>query len=175
MEYLEVRTRDGAPTGRIVEKHAPRQPGAYFGHVLLVMKTMDSPPPGQGEGQYVVQQRSLKARYYAGKWDMTGGSVQAGETAVEAAVREAAEELHLALSPAQFSFVRSFPVDWPDGTGLFVTLFGCRVSIPEEGFAFDEREVNDVRVFPFSTFRAQVMDHNGEALGRILDEIERMV
>ncbi len=41
----------------------------------------------------MVQQRALKARYYAGKWDMTGGGVRAGETPVEAAVRELSEEL----------------------------------------------------------------------------------
>lgn len=175
MEYREVLTREGTPTGRIVEKHAPGRSGWYFGHALLVMKTADSPPPGRGEGRYIVQQRSLKALHYAGKWDMTGGGVQAGETAEAAAIREAKEELHVSLAPGQFTFSRSFPVDWPDGTGLWVTLFGCRVPVPENGFTFDEREVNDVRVFPFSEFRAQVMDHNGEALGLLLDEIERTV
>ena len=172
MEYRERLTREGTPTGEIVEKHAPRRPGDYFGHVLLVLKTADSPPPGEGEGRYIVQQRSLKARYYAGKWDVTGGGVQAGETAAQAAVREAAEELHLSLSPAQLAFSRSFPVDWPDGTGLWVTMFGCRVPVPEGGFSFDEREVNDVRIFPYSAFRACVMDHNDESFGRILDTVE---
>ena len=89
MEYREVYTRGGEPTGEIVEKHAPRRPGDYFRHVLLVMKTEDSPPPGQGEGQYIVQQRSLNARFYAGKWDVTGGGVQAGETPEDAVIREA--------------------------------------------------------------------------------------
>ena len=175
MEYREVLTREGTPTGEIVEKHAPKRPGCYFGHVLLVMKTADSPLPSRGEGQYIVQQRSLKARYYAGKWDVTGGGVQAGETAKEAAIREAREELLLSISPDQLVFSRSFPVDWPDGTGLFVTMFGCRVPVPDGGFTFDEREVNDVRIFPFSEFRAQVMDHNDEAFGRLLDEIEGTV
>ena len=40
------------------------------------------------DGQYIVQQRSLKAKYYAGKWDMIGGSVMAGETPEAAAIRE---------------------------------------------------------------------------------------
>ena len=44
------------------------------------------------EGKYVVQQRSLRARYYAGKWDMTGGGVRSDETPKEAAVRELSEE-----------------------------------------------------------------------------------
>ena len=38
-------------------------------------------------------QRSLKAKYYAGMWDATGGSVKAGESPEEAAVREVKEEL----------------------------------------------------------------------------------
>ena len=99
MEYRSVFHRDGTATGEIVEKHAPKRPGDYFRHVVLVLKTKDSPPPGQGEGLYIVQQRSLKARYFAGKWDVTGGGVQVGETPVQAAIREAKEELHLCISP----------------------------------------------------------------------------
>ena len=99
MEYRSVCRRDGTATGEIAEKHAPRRPGDYFRHVVLVLKTKDSPPPGQGEGLYIVQQRSLKARYFAGKWEVTGGGVQAGETPVQAAIREAKEELHLSISP----------------------------------------------------------------------------
>ena len=175
MEYREVYTRGGAPTGEIVEKHAPRRPGDYFRHVLLVMKTEDSPPPGQGEGQYIVQQRSLNARFYAGKWDVTGGGVQAGETPEDAVIREAEEELVLLITPDQLVFSRAFPVDWADGTGLLITMFACRARVPLGGFRFDPREVNDVGVFPFSVFRRQLMDHNDEAFCRLLDRIEETV
>ena len=34
---------------------------------------------------------SLKSKHYAGKWDMTGGGVKAGETPEKAACREVKE------------------------------------------------------------------------------------
>ncbi len=175
MEYRSVCRRDGTLTGEIMEKHAPKRPGDYFRHVVLVLKTKDSPPPGQGEGLYIVQQRSLKARYFAGKWDVTGGGVQAGETPVQAAIREAREELHLSLSRVELIHAYDYTVDWQDGTGLIISMYACRAAVPEGGFTWDAREVNDVQVMPFHLFRAHVMDHNDEAFGQALDQIEAAI
>ena len=50
--------------------------------------------------------------------------------------------------------------------------YACRVPVPENGFVWDQEEVNDVGIFPFHVFRAQVMDHNDEAFGNALDRIE---
>ncbi len=175
MEYRERVLRDGTPTGDIREKHAPKRPGDYFRHAVIVMKTRTSPPPGQGEGMYIVQQRSLQARFFAGKWDVTGGGVRAGETPEQAILRETREELDLSIAPESLRRVYEYTVDWPDGTGLLIAMFACRVSVPENGFRWDPREVNDVRVLPFHVFRAHVMDHNDEAFGRALDEIERTI
>ena len=146
-EFRAVYRRDGTATGEIVEKHAPKRPGDYFRHVVLVMKTQSSPPPGQGEGCYIVQQRSLKARYFAGKWDVTGGGVQAHETSAQAAVREAKEELRLDISPDDLSLVYEYTVHWQDGTGLFISMYACRVPLPEKGFDWDAREVISLFMF----------------------------
>ena len=175
MEYCEVYLRDGSRTGRIVEKHAPRKPGDYFRHALVVMKTADSPMPGKGEGSYIVQQRSLKARYYAGKWDVTGGSVRAGETPLQTIVREIREEIHMNIAPEALALVYEDIIDWPNGSGMLISMFACRAAVPEEGFSWDSYEVNDVRVFPFHEFRAFLMDHNSEGLGEALDKVEATV
>lgn len=175
MEYRAVYRRDGTPTGEVVEKHAPKRPGDFFRHALLVMKTADSPAPGQGEGRYIVQQRSLKARYFAGKWDVTGGGVQAGETPAQAAAREAWEELSLRVPAEKLSLIYEYSVEWEDGSGLLLSMFACRVAVPEEGFHWDAREVNDVRVFPFHVFRAHALDHNDARFAAALDRIESTI
>ena len=172
MEYIEVFTREGKFTGRIIEKHEKKQPGDYLRHVLIIMKTSDSPAPGKGEGQYVVQQRSLRAKYYAGKWDMTGGGVRAGETPKEAAVRELSEELGINVSPNDMDLAFEYIKDWDDGTGLLASIFMLRVEVPEGGFDFNRYEVNDVRVMPFSEFYAHIMEHNDEEMGRGIRDIE---
>ena len=137
------------------------------------MKTADSPETGEGEGQYIVQQRSLKAKYYAGKWDMTGGAVMAGETPEVAAVREVKEELDITVPADELKLGFENIVDWDDGTGLLVSVFMCRVEVPEGGFKFDAREVNDVKVMPFHKFLYHVSDHNDEDFCNSLKEIEK--
>ncbi len=175
MEYREVFHRDGTGTGEIVEKHAPRRAGDYFQHALVVMKSADSPAPGKGEGIYIVQQRSLKARYYAGKWDVTGGSVLAGETPLEAICREIKEELYMNIEPEELTLMHEEIIDWKDGTGLLLYMYACRAAVPEEGFTWNTYEVNDVQVFPFHQFKAFLMDHNSESFGNALDRIEAMI
>ena len=172
MEYREVYRENGQATGETVEKHAPRRPGDFFRHVVLVLKEKSSPPPGQGEGLYIAQQRSLKARYFSGKWDVTGGGVQAGETPVQAAVREAREELGLSLCESDLVPIYDYTVRWQDGSGLLISMYACRAAAPEGGFQWDPREVNDVALMPYHAFRAHVMDHNDEAFGQALDRIE---
>ncbi|WP_026665442.1 hypothetical protein [Butyrivibrio sp. FC2001] len=71
MEYIEVFTREGKPTGKTIEKHEKKLSGEYFRHVLIIMKTKDSPAPGKGEGRYVVQQRSLRASFTGTSWIIT--------------------------------------------------------------------------------------------------------
>ena len=171
-EYREVYRRDGTPTGEIVEKHAPKRPGDYFRHALIVMKTADSPLPGKGEGQYIVQQRSLKARFYAGKWDVTGGGVLAKETPEEAIIREVKEELNLEICPEQLTLAYEFIAEWDDETGLLLSMYACRLPVPKNGFTWNTWEVNDVQVMPFHIFREHLMDHNDATFGAALDRIE---
>ena len=171
-EYREVFTRDGVSQGRIVPKHAPVNEGDYFKQILVILKTKDSPAPGEGVGKYIMQQRSLKARYYAGMWDATGGSVKAGETPEEAAVREVKEELGIDITVKDLVPAWNFIAEWNTGTGLLFSVFGCRAEVPTEGFHFDKREVNDVKIASFDEFFKCMMDHNDAAFGEELKKLE---
>lgn len=172
VEYREVLTREGGKTGRIVSRGDKAQPGEFFGHVLIVMKTADSPAPGTGEGKYIVQQRALHLRHYPGKWDFTGGGIQAGETARSAAVRELKEELGIDIRESDMVEAFHFVKEWPAGHGLLLTVFACRLPVPPDGFRFDPNEVNDVTVMPFSTFLEHILDHNDEEVANGLRVIE---
>ncbi len=93
MEMRDVFDKDGRFTGKTVPKHAQLEKGEYFLHAIVILRMED--------GGYLLQQRSLKARWYAGAWDVTGGGVSAGETSAQAAAREAYEELGLDPFPGQ--------------------------------------------------------------------------
>ena len=163
-EYREVYTRDGEPTGRVVEKHAPTRPGDYFLHAIDILRLRD--------GRYILQQRSLKARHYAGVWDVTGGGVDAGETPLQAGVREAYEELGLRLAPEDMRLIYTYYADWDDGSGLILYVFGCLGDLPDEGLEPNAAEVNDVRVVPFDAYYDAVMFNKDEAFGAALRAFE---
>ncbi len=175
MEYRDVYTRDGKPLNRVKEKHEKPEPGEYFRHALVIMKTEDSPAPGQGEGLYIMQQRSLKARFFPGMWDATGGGVRHGETAAQAAVREVREELGIELDEARLTRSWDFVSEWGNDTGLLVTVFACRAKAPAGGFPFDPTEVNDVKVVPYGLFAEKMREHNDDDFARELESVERTI
>ena len=166
MEMREVFLRNGAPTGRIVEKHAQGQSGEYFRHAIVIMRVPD--------GRYVLQQRSLKARWYPGKWDVTGGGVAAGETPAQAAMREAYEELGVRIDPEGMRHVFSYITDWEDGSGgLLVDMFFAQVNIPAEGFDVDRYEVNDVRLASYEDFAAAIRFNKTDEFMEAVAAIEK--
>ena len=171
-ELRDVYTKEGVSQRRAVEKHRPASPGEYFKHVLVILKTEDSPAPGTGTGRYVMQQRSLKARHFAGMWDATGGGVRSGETEAPAAVREVREELGISLQEDKLAEAWRFVSEWDNDTGLLVTVFACRMQPPEGGFSYDPMEVNDVKIVPFHEFARQMRTHNDDAFIRELKKVE---
>ena len=163
-EYRDVYTRDGVKTGEIREKHAPDCPGDYFLHAIDILRCRD--------GRYILQQRSLKARFYAGVWDVTGGGVKSGETPIEAGIREAQEELGLVIRAENMREIHRYYADWDDGSGLILFVLGCTVDLPEEGLKPDAVEVNDVRLVSFEEYYDAVMFNKDETFGRALRAFE---
>ncbi len=164
MEYRDVYTRDGQPLHLTLEKHAPLQKGWYFRHVIVIMKTEDD--------RYIMQQRSLKARHSAGKWDVTGGGVLSGETDAEAAAREAKEELGIDLDPADMVPWYHEIWDWENGCGLRVSVLAVRTSVQTLPFDFDRTEVEDVDLVGFDSFYAHVTHNKTDGFKQALISLE---
>jgi len=98
VEWIDVLTRGGEPTGNRKPKDAIHRDGDWHraAHVWIV-----SP-----DGRVLVQRRSLRKENNPGLWDVSAaGHLSAGESAVEAAVRETFEELGLTITPAELRFV----------------------------------------------------------------------
>ena len=93
VELWDVLDRDGTPTGRLVARGSPLEPGDFHlvVHVWIVNEA----------GEYLVQRRALHLDSAPGSWATTGGCVLAGESSEAAVVREVMEELGLDVSRAE--------------------------------------------------------------------------
>ena len=167
MEKRDVFLRDGTFTGLTIEKHTPMQKGWFLRHAVIIMKTMD--------GQYVMQQRSLKAKYSPGEWDVTGGGVVSGETSAQAAVREALEEVGVEVKMENLHYMMSELHYWGEEYDMICDTYAARVNLPENGFKISEYEVNDVKCVPFEEFIGTVSYNKSEAFCEMLRRVEREI
>jgi len=163
MELRDVYTRDGFMTGRVWEQGTPRTRGDYYSHAVIILRTRS--------GKYPLAQRSLDNEYFPGRWDVTGGGVRHGESPIEGAVREAREELGITADPSECRPIYSFILDYEDGTGSLVTVYGCTIPDGLE-YTIDKSEVNAVREVGFQEFHDSVMYNKDSGFGTALKRFE---
>ena len=91
MELIDVLTPDGAPTGIRKSKAEVHRDGDWHraAHVWIITP----------DGKVLWQRRSRRKENYPGLWDVSAAwHLSAGETAIDAAIREVGEELGLRIT-----------------------------------------------------------------------------
>lgn len=104
-ELFDVCTPDGAPTGRSVPRSEAHREGLWHrsSHLWIT----------DGQGGLLLQQRHPGKQTDPGRWDIAvAGHLSAGQTPLEALVREAKEELGLVLDPASVTFLGTQPQEY---------------------------------------------------------------
>ena len=96
-ELIDVLDENGAPTGVVKEKGAVHRDGDWHrsSHIWIV------------SGRNVLlQRRALAKPSWPGLWDISvAGHISAGESAIDAAVREAREEIGIEIAPAEIAHI----------------------------------------------------------------------
>jgi isopentenyl-diphosphate delta-isomerase len=101
-ELFDVCTPDGAPSGRSVPRSEAHRLGLWHRSSHLWVT--------DGRGAVLLQQRHPDKQTDPGRWDIAvAGHLSAGQTPLEALVREAKEELGLTLDPAAVTFLGTQP------------------------------------------------------------------
>lgn len=94
IEYWDIYDIDKNKTGRkMLRNDWSMKDGDYYLTVLGVIRRSD--------GRYLITQRSMDKAWAAGWWEVPGGGVMAGETSLEAVIREVREETGLDVSHAK--------------------------------------------------------------------------
>ena len=132
-ELLDVYDINWNKTGEVVERYHHQKPGAYYLCIHAYIVTRDK--------KYIIQQRSMKKKYFPGIWDITCGAADSGEDSYTAAVREVGEELGLDVSECEYELVgKHIYFDCLNDIYFFYTDYtksDC-VLDPEEVMAVDE-------------------------------------
>ncbi|MFA4846238.1 MAG: NUDIX domain-containing protein [Patescibacteria group bacterium] len=95
MEYFDVLTEDGTATGESLPREEVHNRGLWHGSVQAWVMNSDH--------QFLLQQRAHTKKTDPGLWDVSiCGHIASGDDAIDAAIREANEELGLKLDRNQF-------------------------------------------------------------------------
>ena len=110
MEMFDVRTPQGDPTGEVKERSAVHRDGDWHGtaHIWLVRRR-------EGRIELLLQKRSRTKESFPGCYDTScAGHLSAGDTFLEAALRELEEELGIAASGEELYFAGIYPCQVDD-------------------------------------------------------------
>ncbi len=141
MEKFELVNKDGEKTGNIItleeleKKNRKRFPeGCYLPVAGIVIINENN--------EILLERRSMKKVFGAGMWGTCAGKVDYGETPIEAAIREASEEIGIKfdkdkLKPLATSIIR-------DGR---YTIYYVKENIQLDQFKIQESELDEVRYF----------------------------
>lgn len=97
-EWIDVLDENGAVTGEVKGKTEVHRDGDWHrcAHVWIV----------RSDGCVLLQRRAIAKETWPGLWDVSvAGHVSAGETPVDAAIRETSEELGLTIAPEELTHI----------------------------------------------------------------------
>ena len=92
-------------------------------------------------GDFLVQQRSLKKKNNPGKWSSTNGLVQLEEDGIDTVLRETKEELGLEIKKDQ---VKLFKENHVVGNHLVVDIYVTKIDVDLERIVIQEDEVEQI-------------------------------
>ena len=139
-EILDLYNENGEPTGGTVLRGTPVPHGYYL--MLVSIMTLRS------DGRFLITKRAPEKKY-AGRWEITGGCVQSGETAAEGALRELREETGITASAAELTECGT-----DRRSGYIHCFFLIHKDVPEDAVVLQPGETDAYRWVTPAVYRA---------------------
>lgn len=149
-EYIDIVTPKGEPTNKVALKSEAHKNGWYHNTIHLWIYNL--------EGEILLQQRSHKKAIHALLWDVSvAGHIDAGESFIEAALRETKEEIGLELEARNLDKIGVFLHESTYGNGTiedneFHQVYIANVNINIEALIPQEDEVEALKLVTLKTF-----------------------
>ena len=144
IEWIDVLDEDGAATGAVKDKREVHRDGDWHRAAHLWI--------GFGD-RVLLQRRALVKDAWPGLWDISvAGHVNAGERTIDAAIREAHEELGLRIAAADLEFLGEVRYQIIVREGFIENeiheVYLLRRDVAVDGLTLDPAEVVEVRWVP---------------------------
>ncbi|AXP83007.1 Isopentenyl-diphosphate Delta-isomerase [Mariniflexile rhizosphaerae] len=157
-EYIDIVDEHGNPTGKSELKSVIHQKG-YFHHTAHVwFYTKD--------GEVLLSQRSAKKSICPLMWDVSvAGHIDAGETPKQSAIREAEEEIGIAISESDLHPIGIFKCFQSYENGIvdneFHNTFIAKITVPLSKLTIQEEEVEALKFVTLDAFK-KLIENIGE-------------
>ena len=161
MEQWDIYDENKQKTGRTMNRNDwNMQPGDFHLTVLGVLCRPD--------GTYLITRRRMDKEWAPGCWEVPGGGVRAGESAVK---REILEETGVDVSNADGGYVFSYKrVNPEEKNNYFVDIFRYTMDIPDSAVHTQEREVME---YAFATLE-QIQEYGKQGVFLHYDSIKQV-
>lgn len=158
---IDVLEADGSPSGRAKPKAHVHRDGDLHRSVHVWIITPDD--------RILVQRRAAVKENNPGLWDVScAGHISAGESTIDAAVREAYEELGIVLGPDELRHIASLRERSVLNQGRYIDneiheIFVVHRNVDLAALRLQPEEVDDARLVTAEEFRAlDVVAHEEE-------------
>ena len=147
LEKLEILQEDGSKTGVVMERYEAHMAGALHGVIRVYVTRIR-----EGHLEFLIQKRSRSKASYPGYYDTAcAGHIDAGDCAVQTAVREMKEELGILAQPGDLTYLFCQSNDWLETSGekAFTdyerdTIFWYQKPVITEKLVLQKEEVESV-------------------------------
>lgn len=139
MELWDILDENGIPKGYTHERGKPVKDGDYHLVVGIMVTTPD---------KRVLLTLRHPDKHHGNTWEITGGSVVAGEDSLTAAQRELCEETGICVSKEKLTFCRKYP-----GNHALYHLYHVEADISEKDIVLQEGETVDARLVNADEFK----------------------
>lgn len=149
-EYLDILDELGKPTGKICLKSEAHKKGYFHPTVHIWFYTEN--------GQVLFQKRGINKETFPNYWDVSvAGHIIAGETVVEAALREVEEEIGLTIKTSQLHKIdiwKSINIH-PNGIKdcEFQNVFLCKLEVTLDELKKQDEEVDGLCLLSLEKFK----------------------
>ena len=137
MEYVDIYNEHKELTGERLPRNTKLPQGKYMQYVLALIRCQD---------HYLITRRTMDKKWAAGAWEVPGGGCMAGESSLEAVIREVMEETGLDITGHNQMIYSYRNEDLDHGDNYFMDIYLCSLDFSLADVTIEEDEVLDAKL-----------------------------